>query len=109
MTFHSHLLLIAAMLLAIAPLSAHATGCREWNRLSESSKWDRIDRMIDDAVSGQRGRSYRVNRNAIARCLADNSEDMFWDFNDVCADPSTAQMSAIRSRFKNYIWTCVDS
>jgi len=34
---------------------------------------------------------------------------MFWDFNDRCADKDTAQMSAIRSSFKNYIWTCVDS
>jgi hypothetical protein len=109
MTLRSLLLLIATMMLAIAPLSARATGCREWNRLSESSKWERIDRMIDDAISGQSGRSYRVNRNAIARCLADNSEDMFWDFNDICEDPKTAQMSAIRSRFKNYIWNCVDS
>ncbi len=103
------LLLIATIILAIAPLSAKATGCREWNRLSESRKWDRIDRMIDDAISGQRGRSYQVNRNAIARCLANNSENMFWDFDDICADSNTAQMSAIRSRFKNYLWSCVDS
>ena len=89
MTLRSFLL-IATIMLASAPLSAHATGCREWNRMSESRKWDRIDRMIDDAVRGQRGRSYQVNRNAIARCLAGNSEDMFWDF-------------------KNYLWTCVDS
>jgi hypothetical protein len=108
MTLRS-LLLIATIMLAITPLSAQATGCREWNRMSESRKWDRIDRMIDDAVSGQRGRSYQVNRNAIARCLNDNSQNMFWDFDDVCADSNTAQMSAIRSRFKNYIWTCVDS
>jgi len=108
MTLRS-LLPIVTIMLAIAPLSAHATGCREWNRMSESRKWDRIDRMIDDAVAGQRGRSYQVNRNAIARCLNDNSQNMFWDFDDICSDPNTAQMSAIRSRFKNYIWTCVDS
>ncbi len=29
------LLLIATIILAIAPLSAKATGCREWNRMSE--------------------------------------------------------------------------
>jgi hypothetical protein len=108
MTLRS-LLLIATIMLAITPLSAQATGCREWNRMSESRKWDRIDRMIDDAVSGQRGRSYQVNRSAIARCLVDNSQNMFWDFDDICSDSNTAQMSAIRSRFKNYIWTCVDS
>lgn len=108
MTLRS-LLLMTTIMLTIAPLSAHATGCREWNRMSDSRRWERIDRMIDDAISGQKGRSYKINRNALARCLADNSENMFWDFNDICADSDTAQMSAIRSSFKNYIWTCVDS
>jgi hypothetical protein len=108
MTLRS-LLHIVIVMLVIAPLSAQATGCREWNRMSESRKWDRIDRMIDDAISGQKGRSYQVNRGAIGRCLSDNSQNMFWDFDGLCADSSTAQMSAIRSRFKNYIWTCVDS
>jgi hypothetical protein len=103
------LLLMATIMLAIAPLSAHATGCQEWNRMSDPSRWDRIDRMIEDAIAGQRGRSYQINRNALARCLGDNSENMFWDFSDICADSNTAQMSAIRSRFKNYIWTCVGS
>ena len=100
--------LLAAMLVCvIAPSTADATGCREWNRMSDSRKWDRIDRMIDDAISGQRGRSYQVNRNAIGRCLTDYSQDMFLDFNDLCVDSSTASMSAIRAKFKNYIWMCV--
>jgi hypothetical protein len=64
--------------------------------------------MINDAISGQRGRSYQANRNAIARCLESNSENMFLDFDDLCSDARTAQMSAIRGRFKNYIWTCVN-
>lgn len=64
--------------------------------------------MIDDAISGQRGRSYQVNRNQIARCLQSSSEDMFWDFNDICDDPRTAHKSAIRVRFKQYIWSCVN-
>jgi hypothetical protein len=76
--------------------------------MSEQRQWARIDRMIDDAVSGQGGRNYGVNRNAIARCLQANTENMFWDFNDLCADANTASMSAIHSRFKQYIWTCVN-
>ncbi len=103
------LLLLAAMLVwVIAPSTADATGCQEWNRMSDSRKWDRIDRMIDDVISGQKGRSYQVNRNAIARCLTDYSQDMFLDFSDLCADASTASMSAIRAKFKNYIWMCVN-
>jgi hypothetical protein len=102
------LLLIVTVTVTLLPLSAHATGCREWNRMSDARKWDRIDRMIEDAISGQKGRSYQFNRNAIGRCLADHSEDMFWDFSDLCSDPSTAGMRAIRGRFKSYIWTCVN-
>jgi len=102
-------LLVVAMLVSLAGASAaHATGCRDWNRMSESRQWARIDRMIDDAISGQGGRNSSVNRNAIARCLDANAENMFLDFNDLCADASTASMGAIRGRFKHYIWTCVN-
>jgi hypothetical protein len=76
--------------------------------MSQSQKWDRIDRMIDDAISGNKGRSYRVNRNAIARCLDAHSQTMFWEFDDLCADSRTASMNAIRGRFKKTLWTCVN-
>ena len=99
---------ITAFAIVAAPLSAHASGCGKWNRLPEQKKWDRIDRMIDDAISGPKGRSYQVNRNAIGRCLQANSENMLWDFNDLCGDPSTAHKSAIPTRFKWYIWNCVN-
>ena len=102
------LLLVAAIVLVIAPLSAHATGCRDWNRMSESRQRDEIYRMIDDAITGQKGRSYRVNRNAISRCLENQVEDMFLDFYDLCSEGATASKSAIRVRFRQYIWTCVN-
>jgi len=102
------ILLAAILVSVIAPAAAHATSCSDWNRMSESRKWDRIDRMINDAITGQKGRSYQVNRNAIGRCLANHSEDMFWDFNDLCEDSNRARMNAIRTRFKDYLWTCVN-
>ena len=92
----------------LAPSAAYATSCRDWNRMSEQQQWSRIDRMISDAITGQKGRSYRVNRNAIGRCLADNSEAMFWDFSDICSDSSRGGMRAINARFKDYLWTCVN-
>ena len=107
MTLRS-ILLAVTLVWAIAAAPAYATGCREWNRMSESRKQDRIYRMIDDAISSQKGRSYGVNRNAIGRCLEGKSENMFWDFSDLCVDANTASMGAIRGRFKNYIWTCVN-
>lgn len=99
--------LILALIL-LGPSIAQATSCSEWNRMSDDRKWSRIDRMINDALSGSGGRSYNVNRGAIGRCLADNSENMFWEFNDLCSDSRTASMSAIRTRFKDYIWTCAN-
>ena len=92
----------------LAPSLAQATSCSDWSRLSESGKWSRIDRMINDAIAGQGGRSYHVNRDAIRRCLQDHSEDIFWDFEGLCADSRSASMSALRTRFKDYIWTCVN-
>ena len=80
----------AAVAIVVLPLSAQATGCGEWNRMSDARKWDRIDRMIDDAISGSGGRSSSVNRNAVGRCLGSYSEDMFWEFNDLCSNSSTA-------------------
>jgi len=100
-------LVVGTAVVLLVPSLAQATSCSDWNRLSESGKWDRIDRMINDAISGQGGRSYNVNRNAIQRCLQSHSEDIFWDFEDLCADSRTASMSALRTRFKDYIWTCV--
>ena len=102
---------VVAIGMAIAllgPSIAHATSCSEWSRLSENGKWTRIDRMISDAIDGQAGRSYNVNRNAIRRCLESHSEDIFWDFEDLCADSRSSSMSALRTHFKNYIWTCVN-
>ncbi len=75
--------------------------------MTEDQRWDRIYRMIDDAIAGQRGRQYQVNRAAIARCLEGEVESMFWDFDDTCADSQTARAQAIRRIFKSYIWSCI--
>ena len=81
---------VGTALVLLVPSLAQATSCSDWNRLSESGKWSRIDRMINDAIDGQGGRSYHVNRNAIRRCLVDYSEDIFWDFEDLCSDSRSA-------------------
>jgi hypothetical protein len=92
----------------LAASTASATSCQQWKRMSEDRRWDRIDRMIEDAITGQKGRSYHVDRGAIQRCLVSNSQNMFWDFDELCSDSRTGGMSAIRTRFKQYIWTCVN-
>jgi len=87
---------------------ALATSCKNWNRMSEEARYDRIAQMIDDALSGQGGRSYKINRNAVGRCLVDNTEDMYWSFTDMCSDSTTGGMNSIRKRFKQFIWTCIN-
>jgi hypothetical protein len=99
---------LAIAVLATAAGPAFATNCQSWRRMTEDQRWDRIYRMIDDAVAGNRGRQYQVNRAAIARCLEREVESMYWNFEDTCADPRTARSQAIRRIFKNYIWTCVN-
>ena len=99
---------LAVVLVATAASPASATNCQTWRRMTEDQRWDRIYRMIDDAIEGNRGRRYGVNRAAIARCLEGEVESLYWEFDDTCANPRTARSQAIRRIFKNYIWTCVN-
>ena len=99
---------LAVVTFAMASSPVSATNCQLWRRMNEDRRWDRIYRMIDDAIAGQRGRQYQVNRAAIARCLERHVESMYWDFDDVCADPSTARSQAINRIFKSYIWSCIE-
>jgi len=99
---------LAIAVVATAAGPASATSCQSWRRMTEAQRWDRIYRMIDDAMTGNRGRRYQVNRAAIGRCLEGHVESMFWDFEDTCGNPRTARSQAINVIFKNYIWTCVN-
>ena len=99
-------LAVAVVLTTASPASA--TSCQAWRRMSEDQRWDRIDRMIEDALSGNTGRKYLVNRAAIARCLEANAEKMYWEFDDTCSNSRTARSQAIRNIFKHQIWTCVN-
>ncbi len=99
-------LLALLFLLLLAP-PARAITCQQWGRLGPDQQAATIDRMIQSAIAGSRGRSYRVNRGAIGRCLASQAQSIAYDFDDVCSDPSTAGMRALDNTFKNYIWSCV--
>ncbi len=97
---------LAAGSLVVAS-SASATSCSSWRRMTESQRWDYVYRMIDDAIAGQKGRQYQVNRAAIARCLEGYADAMYRDFDDACFDSRTAGSGAIRGIFKRYIWSCI--
>ncbi len=96
--------MLVALLLAEPAL---AMSCRNWDRLGPQQRAAAVEHMIQSAVSGSGGRSYRVNRDAIARCLEANSRDIEYAFDDVCSDSRTAGMNAIRTTFKDFIWSCV--
>jgi hypothetical protein len=98
---------LAVLLVAASASPALATSCQRWRRLTEDQRWDRIYRMIDDAITSQRSRQYQVNRAAIGRCLETKVEPMYWEFEDTCSNPSTARSQAINRIFKNYIWSCL--
>ena len=80
--------------------------CAKWGRLSGDQKYAALTRMIDDAVTGQGGRQYNVNRNAIGRCLDSMIETIFLDFEDTCADSRGVSKQTLNNHFKNYIWHC---
>jgi hypothetical protein len=99
--------LALGLLAAASPASAATIGCREWMGLDDPQKMQTIDGMIGDLV-GSRGqvRQYEVHRGALGRCLAENAEQMSYDFDDVCSDSRSADMQAIQRVFKNYVWSC---
>ena len=99
-------LLLALSVVFVLARPATAMKCSQWTRLSHNQKIEAIARMIDDTIAGQRGRQYSMNRNAIGRCLDSQIQNIFYDFDDTCADSSRASMQALNNRFKNYIWNC---
>jgi len=100
------------VLLSTAPLffaaPASAIDCQSWSRLGTGQKSGAIDRMIQDVISGQKGRSYELNRNAISRCLHSRVRDIEIDFDDACSSSRTSGMQALDHIFKSYAWSCVN-
>ena len=86
------LALLVALLLAEPAL---AMSCRDWERLGPQQRAASVEHMIQSAVSGSGGRSYRVNRDAIARCLGASSRDIEYAFDGVCSNPRTAGAASV--------------
>lgn len=99
--------LTSSVAVVLALNSAYAMSCDRWQRLDADEKARTVQRMIDDALSGNRGRKYEVNREAIARCLRSRADEMAIAFDDVCANSRSAGMQAIRDVFDTYVWSCV--
>ena len=99
-------LLLSLSVVLVLAHPASAMKCSQWTRLSYDQKSKAIARMIDDTISGQGGRQYQINRNAIGRCLDSQIQNIFYDFDDTCADSRRAGMQALNNIFKNYIWHC---
>jgi hypothetical protein len=87
--------------------AAAAINCERWLKLNPGQKATTVERMIDDALAGNRGRKYEVNREAIARCLRDRSSEIVIAFDDVCSNSRSAGMQAIHDVFNTYVWSCV--
>ena len=102
------LAVVLAMGLVLAARHASAMNCGRWSRLDAGQKEATVDGMIDDALGSSRGRQYDVNRDAIGRCLRESVYEIAISFDDVCANPRSADMQAIRNVFKSYVWSCAD-
>jgi hypothetical protein len=96
---------VASTLLALD--SASAMTCDRWRKLGPEQKLSTVEGMIDEALAGNRGRKYEVNRDAIARCLRNRASEIATSFDDVCSNSRTASKQAIRDMFDTYVWSCV--
>lgn len=92
--------------IALWPDPSFAMTCPTWDRMDTRQKSANIDRMIQGAIAGSRGRQYHVDRAAVGRCLANNAQAIEYDFDGACADARTAGKQTLNRIFKNYIWTC---
>ena len=100
-------LVIAAVLATISPPTASAFTCPQWNRMSPQQKTGEVDRMIASAISGSRGRSMRVDRGQVERCIYGAATSLQYDIDGVCSDSRKASTRSIDRVFKTYIWSCV--
>ena len=96
---------LAATLFWVVP--ATATNCSDWDRAAPARKTALVKNMIHSAISGNRGREYKVNRGQIERCLQSSVRSIGYDFDDACADAGSAGMQALNNIFRDYIWSCV--
>lgn len=97
-----------AMGLVLAARPASAMNCGRWSRLDAGQKEATVRGMIADALESNRGRQYDVNREAIGRCLRENVSQIAIAFDDICANPRSAEMQAIPNLFKTYVWSCAE-
>ena len=92
--------------LALHANAAPGMGCERWTRLNDTQKQEVVQQMIAEALAGNRGRQYEINRDALGRCLRENAARMQRAFDDVCADSRRAGMQAIGDTFKTFAWSC---
>ena len=94
------------LVLLLLPHTSLAVNCGNWDGMGPGQKIATIDRMINSAISGSKGRQYHADRAAVARCLAGYAQSIEYDFDGACSDSRSASMQALNRIFKDYIWTC---
>ena len=99
---------LSALILLVVAGPAEAMRCRDWVRFGPDRKATAVEDMIQDSLASNRGREINFNRDAIGRCLYSFAQDIEYAFDDACANARTSGMGALRSIFKDYIWTCVN-
>ena len=97
---------LGLLLAAAIAAPAHAIRCNAWGKMEDEQKRETVDRMISNAVGGSDGRSYRIDRGAVGRCLESRAQSIEYDFDGACSDSRTAGMQALNRIFKDYIWGC---
>ena len=102
---------LAVMLLILAsaaPVEARGIRCSTWDRLGPNQKSQEVSRLIDEIISSSRGRQFNVNRAAVQRCLERQSRNIQYEFDDICSEGRRANLQALDTALKHYVWSCVN-
>jgi hypothetical protein len=98
---------LASSILLASPAAAVDFECSGWTRLSEDQKVQAIGRAIQDVVSSSKGRQYTsINRTQTRRCLERQVYPMLDDFDELCSRGMRADMQALNTTFRSYVWSC---
>ena len=101
-------IVLSTLILLVVAGPAEAMRCRDWVRFGPDRKATAVEDMIQDTLASSRGRQFNMSRDEIGRCLYSFAQDIEYSFDDACANARTSGMGALRSIFKDYIWTCVN-
>ena len=96
-----------AVVLATPAALAAEIHCADWKRLPGAEKRTRLEERIVEAERSPEIRQFRVDRDALRRCLEVQSRDIRQALNDVCDEGLEVGIDAPERTFRDYVDSCI--